>query len=441
MVSGPCRAEVLLSGACGRTVRRGDYVEARVDLVLANELSASRAIDVFEKGFRADRIFTPARVVVVPDHFTPNKDIRTAELTMRVREFVLRHGIGNYFEVGRGGIEHVLLPLEGLVHPLDVVVGGDSHTCTYGALGAFACGVGATDVARVWFDGRCWFRVPPPLRVELRGALGEGVCGKDVILSLIGFIGVDGAVYRSIEFHGGGVGALSIFDRFTIANMCVEAGAKCGVFPVDGEVFGFLEEWTPLGEDRVAGLKERVEEEAGRHPVLVEYELPRGESADVTLDLGRIEPVVAEPFLPSNTVPASALSGVAVDQVVIGCCTNGWLKDLEEAALILDGVREVHPRVRAIVIPGTRRVMLEAARRGILEKFVASGAVVCPPSCGPCLGGHLGVLGPGEVAVATTNRNFVGRMGHKESRVYLASPLTAAAAAVSGKIVDPRSML
>ena len=394
----------------------GQLIKSSVDLVLGNDITAPPAIREFERIGRP--VFDKDKIVLVPDHFTPNKDIKSAEQSKTVREFAKEHQITNYFEVGRMGIEHVLLPEKGLVAPGEVVIGADSHTCTYGALGAFASGVGSTDMAAAMATGETWFKVPSSIKVELHGTLPPWVSGKDVILTLIGMIGVDGARYQSLEFCGDGVRALTIADRLTIANMAIEAGAKNGIFPVDEVTLAFIN-----------GRVTKPYQAESADPEAV-YE------RTVRINLSELQPVVALPHLPENVKPVAELPEIRIDQVIIGSCTNGRIEDLAMAAKVLQG-KEIHPDVRAIVIPGTQAVYLEAMRLGYAEIFVKAGAVVSTPTCGPCLGGHMGILAAGERAVATTNRNFRGRMGHVDSEVYLAGPAVAAASAITGRISGP----
>ncbi|OGO09475.1 MAG: 3-isopropylmalate dehydratase large subunit, partial [Chloroflexi bacterium RBG_13_60_13] len=381
-------AEKILAAHAGKArVTPGELVNVRVDLVLANDITAPIAIKEFRR-IGVDRVFDPQKVVMVPDHFTPNKDILSAEQAKLVREFALEQGL-IYFEVGRMGIEHVLLPEQGLVLPGDVVIGADSHTCTYGALGAFSTGMGSTDIASAMASGEIWMKVPPTIRFVYRGKLPQWVGGKDLILYTIGQIGVDGALYSAMEFSGEAVGTLSMDGRFTMANMAIEAGAKAGIFAVDDKTGEY-----------VRGR--------ARRPYNV-YESDRDAEYEkvVEYDVSRIEPQVACPHTPANTKPVSKVGGVEIDQVVIGSCTNGRLEDLRIAAQVLRG-RQVHPRVRCIVIPGSQSVYLDALREGLIEIFVNSGAAVSTPTCGPCLGGYMGVLAAGERCVSTTNRNFVG---------------------------------
>ncbi|SDF74079.1 3-isopropylmalate dehydratase large subunit [Sporolituus thermophilus] len=414
---GMTMTEKILARHAGQAaVVPGQLIRCRVDLILGNDITAPPAIQEFERIGRP--VFDPSKIALVPDHFAPNKDIKSAQMCKTVREFAAKHGITHYFEVGRMGIEHVLLPEVGLVAPGEVIIGADSHTCTYGALGAFATGVGSTDMAAAMATGETWFKVPPSIRVELRGQLPRWVGGKDVVLTLIGMIGVDGARYQSLEFCGEGVAALTIADRLTIANMAIEAGAKNGIFPVDDATIRYL--------------AARVE----RDYEVVSPDADASYVRTVVINLDDLEPVVALPHLPENVRPAAEVGDIVIDQVVIGSCTNGRLEDLAQAAAILEG-KTVHPRVRAIVIPGSQTVYLEAMQRGYIETFIRAGAVVSTPTCGPCLGGYMGILAAGERAVATTNRNFRGRMGHVDSEVYLAGPAVAAASAVLGRIAAP----
>jgi 3-isopropylmalate/(R)-2-methylmalate dehydratase large subunit len=410
-------AEKVLAAHAGKArVDPGELVNVRVDLVLSNDITAPIAIREFRR-IGVSRVFDPRKVVMVPDHFTPNKDILSAEQAKLVRDFALEQGLV-YFEVGRMGIEHVLLPEQGLVLPGDVVIGADSHTCTYGALGAFSTGMGSTDIASAMASGEIWMKVPSTIRFVYRGALPQWVGGKDLILYTIGDIGVDGALYSAMEFCGEAVGRLSMDGRFTMANMAIEAGAKAGLFAVDDRTVEYV--------------KDRA-----RRPYQV-YQ-PDGDAEYervVEYDVSRMEPQVACPHSPANTRPVSQVGHIEIDQAVIGSCTNGRLEDLRIAARVLRG-RQVHPRVRCIVIPGTQNVYLEALREGLVEIFVTSGAVVSTPTCGPCLGGYMGVLAAGERCVSTTNRNFLGRMGSPQSEVYLSNPAVAAASAVAGRIISP----
>ncbi len=411
-------AEKILAAHCGRDeVRPGEIVMADLDLALANDITAPLAIEEFRRS-GAVKVRDPRRIVFVCDHFTPNKDIRSAEQVRLIRDFSREQGIENFFDVGEMGIEHALLPEKGLVLPGDLVIGADSHTCTYGALGAFATGVGSTDLAGAMLSGRAWFKVPVSMLFNYRGRPGEWTGGKDFILHTIGRIGVSGALYAAMEFAGPAIHALSMDDRFSMANMSIEAGAKTGIFPVDEKV-----------EEYVRGRSGR----RGRS-------FPADEGAEYAarfdFDVSGLEPQVALPSLPSNVRPVGEVKGVRVDQVVIGSCTNGRLEDLRAAARVLQG-RKVARGVRVIIFPATQRIYLEAMREGLLEIFIEAGAAVSTPTCGPCLGGHMGILAEGERAVATTNRNFVGRMGHPRSEVYLAGPYVAAASAVAGEIIHP----
>lgn len=399
-------------------VRPGQLIRCRVDLALANDITGPPAITEFEKIGRP--VFDPGKIALVPDHFTPNKDIKSAQMAKTLRQFAKQHQIAHYFEVGKMGIEHVLLPEAGLVAPGELIIGADSHTCTYGALGAFATGVGSTDLGAAMATGEAWFKVPESIKVILNNQPGRFVSGKDVVLHLIGLIGVEGARYQALEFCGEGVGALSMADRFTIANMAVEAGGKNGIFPVDQTARDYL-------AGRVSRPWQAVTSDAS-----AVY------ARTVAIDLAALEPVVALPHLPENVRPARELGSVAIDQVVIGSCTNGRLEDLAQAAAILKG-RSVG--VRTIIIPGSQAVYLEALQLGYIETFVAAGAVVSTPTCGPCLGGYMGILAAGERAVSTTNRNFRGRMGHVDSEVYLAGPAVAAASAINGRISLPEEVL
>lgn len=396
----------------------GELVMADLDFVLGNDITSPVAIRAFEKLGRK-HVFDRSKIALVPDHFTPNKDIRAACQCAVMRGFAREEGITHFYEVGHGGgIEHVLLPEKGLVTAGDCVIGADSHTCTYGALGAFSTGVGSTDMAYGMATGKAWFKVPSAIRVKLVGEPGPYVGGKDLILHLIGMIGVDGARYQSLEFTGEGVAALSMDDRFTVANMAIEAGAKNGIFPVDGETLAYLRE------------------HHAKEPHILEADPDARYEREIVIDLAALKPTVAFPHLPENTRTIDEIGDIPIDQVVIGSCTNGRISDLRMAARILKG-RVVADSVRALVIPATQKVWLQALSEGLLTLFAQAGCAVSTPTCGPCLGGHMGVLAAGERAVSTTNRNFVGRMGHVESEVYLASPAIAAASAVAGKITSP----
>jgi 3-isopropylmalate/(R)-2-methylmalate dehydratase large subunit len=409
-------AEKILAAHAGKKqVTAGDFINCKVDMVLANDVTAPIAIREFRK--LGVKVFDPKKIVMVPDHFTPNKDINSAEQAKIIREFAREQGI-IYFEVGETGIEHVLLPDKGLVLPGDVVVGADSHTCTYGAVGAFSTGTGSTDIAMAMATGDMWMKVPPSIKFVFHGKLGKWVSGKDLILYTIGQIGVDGALYASMEFTGETIDALSMSGRFTMANMAIEAGAKAGLFKVDEKTLEYL--------------KPR----AKRNYTVYEPDPDANYAQVYEWDASKIEPIVAFPHLPSNVKPVSKAGNIEIDQAVIGSCTNGRLEDLQIAASILKGKR-VNPHVRCIILPGTQEIYLEAMKEGLVETFIKAGAAFSTPTCGPCLGGHMGVLAAGERAVSTTNRNFVGRMGSPKSEVYLANPAVVAASAVAGRIVSP----
>ena len=414
-------AEKILAAHAGLdAVEPGQLINAKVDIALANDVTAPVAIREFEK-IGADKVFDKDRVVLVPDHFTPNKDLKSAELAKIVREFAFRHEITNYFEVGRMGIEHCLLPEQGIVTSGDLVIGADSHTCTYGALGAFATGMGSTDLAAAWATGEAWFKVPPTIKFVYRGQLPPWVGGKDLILYTIGQIGVDGALYKVMEFTGEAIENLSMDGRFTMSNMAIEAGGKAGIVPPDEITRAYLE-----------GRSKR--------PPRFYTSDPDAQYENVyEFDVSKLEPQVAFPHLPENTRPISQVGDVPIHQVVIGSCTNGRIEDLRLAAKVFEG-RKVHPKVRAIVFPGTQQIYLDAIKEGLVQTFVEAGVAVSTPTCGPCLGGHMGILAAGERAVATTNRNFVGRMGHPQSEVYLANPAVAAASAVAGRIAGPEEL-
>ena len=401
------------------SVKAGQLIEADLDLVLGNDITAPVAIKEMNR-FRKEGVFDKDKIALVPDHFVPAKDIKSAENCKCVREFAHRNKITNYFEVGQMGIEHALLPEQGLVAPGDVIIGADSHTCTYGALGAFSTGVGSTDMAAGMATGKAWFKVPSAIQFHLTGKLSPKVSGKDVILHIIGMIGVDGALYQSMEFTGPGVGELSMDDRFTISNMAIEAGGKNGIFPVDEKTLAYEKEH---------GAAEGVIFEADPD---AEYE------KTYEINLSEIKPTVSFPHLPENAKTFDEIPEIRIDQVVIGSCTNGRISDLRSAAAILKG-RHVAEGMRCIVIPATNRIYLEALKEGLIETFIEAGAVVSTPTCGPCLGGYMGILAAGERCVSTTNRNFVGRMGDTTSEIYLASPDTAAASAIAGVIADPSS--
>ena len=402
-------------------VEAGQLIEAELDLVLGNDITSPVAIHEMDK-MKADTVFHKDKIALVMDHFIPNKDIKSAEHCKCVREFACRHEISNYFDVGEMGIEHALLPEKGLTVAGDVIIGADSHTCTYGALGAFSTGVGSTDMAAGMVTGKAWFKVPSAIRFNLTGKPKKWVSGKDVILHIIGMIGVDGALYKSMEFTGDGIKNLSMDDRFTIANMAIEAGGKNGIFPVDDQTEAYMKEHS---------MRSYKVYEADEDAV---YE------AEYTIDLSKLEPTVAFPHLPENTKTMTEISQeIVIDQAVIGSCTNGRIEDLRTAAEILKG-RKVKKGVRCIIIPATQSVYLQAMEEGLLKIFIEAGAVVSTPTCGPCLGGYMGILAAGERCISTTNRNFVGRMGHVESEIYLASPAVAAASAVIGKIAAPEEL-
>ena len=402
-------------------VEAGQLIEAELDLVLGNDITSPVAIHEMDK-MKADTVFHKEKIALVMDHFIPNKDIKSAEHCKCVREFACRHEISNYFDVGEMGIEHALLPEKGLTVAGDVIIGADSHTCTYGALGAFSTGVGSTDMAAGMVTGKAWFKVPSAIRFNLTGEPKKWVSGKDVILHIIGMIGVDGALYKSMEFTGDGIKNLSMDDRFTIANMAIEAGGKNGIFPVDDQTEAYMKEHS---------MRSYKVYEADEDAV---YE------AEYTIDLSKLEPTVAFPHLPENTKTMNEISQeIVIDQAVIGSCTNGRIEDLRTAAEILKG-RKVKKGVRCIIIPATQSVYLQAMEEGLLKIFIEAGAVVSTPTCGPCLGGYMGILAAGERCISTTNRNFVGRMGHVESEIYLASPAVAAASAVMGKIAAPEEL-
>jgi 3-isopropylmalate/(R)-2-methylmalate dehydratase large subunit len=401
-------------------VEAGQLITADLDLVLGNDVTTPVAIKAFE-GAEKKEVFHKDKVALVPDHFTPNKDIKSAEHCKCIREFAYDKEITNYFEIGEMGIEHCLLPEKGLVIAGDVVIGADSHTCTYGALGAFSTGVGSTDMGVGMATGKAWFKVPEAIKFVLKGKPAPWVSGKDVILHIIGMIGVDGALYKSMEYVGDGLEYLSMDDRFTIANMAIEAGAKNGIFPVDEKTKEYMDGRT----DREYRVFEADED--------AEY------SEVYEIDMASLRPTVAFPHLPENTKTIDDVGEVEIDQVVIGSCTNGRMEDLRAAAAVLKG-KKVKKGIRLIVFPGTQQIYLEAMEEGLVRTFIEAGGIVSTPTCGPCLGGHMGILAAGERAVATTNRNFVGRMGHPKSEVYLASPVVAAASAITGKISSPEEV-
>lgn len=412
--------KILAAHAGLESVKAGQLIEAKLDLVLGNDVTTPVAIKEFNK-IGVDKVFDKDKVAIVPDHFTPNKDIKSAEHCKLVREFAHCKDVTNYFEVGQMGIEHCLLPEKGLVVPGDVVIGADSHTCTYGALGAFSTGVGSTDMAVGMARGVAWFKVPSALKFVLKNKPAKWVSGKDIILHIIGMIGVDGALYKSMEFAGDGLQYLTMDDRFTIANMAIEAGGKNGIFPVDDKTIEYVKEhsnkeWTKFEADEDA-----------------EYD------AVYEIDLSKLRPTIAFPHLPENTKTVDEAKGLEMDQVVIGSCTNGRMSDMRIAAQVLKG-KKINPNIRAIILPGTQKVWLQCVEEGLAQIFVEAGCVFSTPTCGPCLGGHMGILAKGERALSTTNRNFIGRMGHPESEVYLASPAVAAASAITGKITDPEEV-
>ena len=409
--------KILAAHAGLSEVKAGQLIEANLDLVLGNDVTTPVAIHEMEK-MNNKEVFDKDKIALVPDHFTPNKDIKSAQHCKCVREFAKDHDITNYFEIGQMGIEHALLPEKGLVVAGDVVIGADSHTCTYGALGAFSTGVGSTDMAAGMATGKDWFKVPSAIKFNLTGKLPQWVSGKDVILHIIGMIGVDGALYKSMEFVGDGIASLTMDDRFAMANMAIEAGAKNGIFPVDEQTIEYMKEHS---------TKEYTVYEADAD---AEY------AEEYTIDLSSLRPTVAFPHLPENTRTIDECGDVYIDQVVIGSCTNGRINDLRIAAKVLEG-RKVADGLRVIIFPATQAIYLQAIEEGLITTFIKAGAVVSTPTCGPCLGGHMGILAEGEKAVATTNRNFVGRMGHITSEIYLASPAVAAASAVLGKIASP----
>ena len=418
---GMIMTQKILAAHCGEaSVKAGQLINARLDIVLGNDITTPVAINEFEKaGF--DSVFDKTRVNIVLDHFVPNKDIKSAQQSKQCREIANKYDILNFYDVGTMGVEHALLPEKGIVTAGDCIIGADSHTCTYGAVGAFSTGVGSTDMAAGMATGMAWFKVPAAIKVELKGALKAPVAGKDVILHLIGQIGVSGALYKSLEFVGEGVKSLSMDDRLCICNMAIEAGAKNGIFPVDETCEAYLK-----GRSQRPWVKYEADADA-------EYE------RTVVIDLDKLEPTVSYPHLPENTHPAKEGKDIKIDQVVIGSCTNGRLEDMEAAYNILKG-KHIAKGVRGIIIPATMAVYKECILRGYTTAFIDAGCIVSTPTCGPCLGGYMGILAEGERCVSTTNRNFVGRMGHVDSEVYLASPATAAASALTGYITDPREV-
>lgn len=412
--------KILAAHAGLDSVTAGQLIEAKLDVVMANDITGPMALPIFRQ--MADKVFDKDKVVLVPDHFTPNKDIKSAENSKSIREFAKNQGLSWYFEQGKSGVEHAILPEAGVVAAGECIIGADSHTCTYGALGAFSTGVGTTDIATGMAMGELWFKVPSAIKFVLTGKPGKYVSGKDIIIHIIGKIGVDGALYKSMEFTGDGIKNLSMADRFTMANMAIEAGAKNGIFPVDEKTEEYLKEHTK---------KEYKVYEADED---AEYE------SVVEIDLSEVRPTVAFPHLPGNAKTIDeieAMEPIKIDQVVIGSCTNGRMEDMRKAAAILQG-HTVHPDVRVMVVPATQKIYKQCIREGLLEIFVDAGCAVNTPSCGPCMGGHMGVMAKGEKCVSTTNRNFVGRMGDTQALIYLASPEVAAASAIAGYIADPR---
>jgi len=408
--------KILATHADKKSVSPGEFLNVRVDLILANDITAPIAIREFKR-LGVKKVFDPKKVVMVPDHFVPNKDIASAEQAKLMREFAREQEI-IYFEVGEAGIEHVLLPEQGLVLPGEVVIGADSHTCTYGALGAFATGMGSTDIAAAMTTGDVWMKVPPTIKLVYHGSPSEWVSGKDLILYTIGQIGVDGALYSAMEFTGGAIDYLSMDSRFTMANMAIEAGAKAGIFGVDNKTQLY------------------VKSRAQRPYLVYEPDNDAEYARVIEYDVSNMEPQVALPHSPAKTKPVSQVENIEINQAVIGSCTNGRLEDLQVAARVLKG-RKIHSGVRCIIIPGSQQVYLDALAEGFIEIFITAGAIVSPPTCGPCLGGHMGVLGDGERCISTTNRNFMGRMGSPKSEVYLSNPAVAAASAIMGKIASP----
>ena len=408
--------KILAAHAGLENVTSGQLISAKLDIVLGNDITTPVAVNEFKKvGF--DSVFDKDKVAIVLDHFVPNKDIKAAEQAKTCRAFANEHSVSHFYDVGKMGIEHALLPEQGVVTAGDCIIGADSHTCTYGALGAFSTGVGSTDMAAGIATGTAWFKVPTAIKFNLTGKLPSNCSGKDVILTIIGMIGVDGALYKSMEFTGDGVHSLSIDDRLCICNMAIEAGAKNGIFPVDEVTMNYLN-----------GRSKRT-------PVVYEADSDAEYEKVIDIDLSKIVPTVACPHLPENTHPASELHDIKIDQVVIGSCTNGRMEDMEAAYEILNG-KQIADGIRCIIIPGTMQILRDCVERGYYTAFIDAGAIVSTPTCGPCLGGYMGILAAGEKCVATTNRNFVGRMGHVESEVYLASPHTAAASAITGYITE-----
>ena len=412
--------KILAAHAGLESVNAGQLIMAKLDIVLGNDITTPVAVNEFKKaGF--DQVFDKDKIAIVLDHFVPNKDIKAAEQSKQCREFSCQHCVSHFYDVGKMGIEHALLPEQGVVTAGDCIIGADSHTCTYGALGAFSTGVGSTDMAAGMATGKAWFKVPSAIKFDLKGKLKHQCSGKDVILTIIGMIGVDGALYKSMEFMGEGVASLSMDDRLCICNMAIEAGAKNGIFPVDDVTVAYME-----------GRCERT-------PVVYEADADAVYEQVIEIDLSAIEPTVACPHLPENTKPAADLGDIKIDQVVIGSCTNGRMEDMEAAYNTLKG-KKIADGVRCIIIPGTMQILRDCVEKGYVTAFIDAGAIVSTPTCGPCLGGYMGILAAGERCIATTNRNFVGRMGHVDSEVYLASPATAAASALTGYITAPKEV-
>ena len=411
--------KILAAHAGLDTVEAGQLIEAKLDIVMANDITGPMALPIIRQ--MSDKVFDKDKVVFVPDHFTPNKDIKSAENSKAIREYAKEQGLKWYFEQGKSGVEHAILPEAGVVTAGECIIGADSHTCTYGALGAFSTGMGTTDVATGMATGEIWFKVPSAIKFVLTGKPGKYVSGKDIIIHIIGKIGVDGALYKSMEFTGDGIGNLSMDDRFSIANMAIEAGAKNGIFPVDDKTVAYMEEHS---------TKKYTVYEADEDAVYDE---------EYVIDLSTLEPTVAFPHLPENTKTVKEAGDVKIDQVVTGSCTNGRMEDMRKAAAILKG-HTVHPDVRVMVVPATQKIYKQCIKEGLLDIFVDAGCAVNTPSCGPCMGGHMGVMAAGEKCVSTTNRNFVGRMGHVDSLIYLASPEVAAASAIKGYIANPEKI-
>ena len=430
---GMTMSQKILANAAGlEQVKAGDLIMANLDMVLANDITGPVSIQEMEK-FTKQGVFNKDKVALVPDHFSPNKDIKSAQNCKCMRDFAYANDITHFYEVGQMGIEHALLPEKGIVTAGDTVIGADSHTCTYGAIGAFSTGVGSTDAAVGMAYGKAWFKVPSAIKFELTGKPAPWISGKDIILHIIGMIGVDGALYRSMEFTGNGIAHLSMDDRFTIANMAIEAGGKNGIFPVDEKAVEYI-------ESHMSEAKKAEYEKTGVKPYKI-FEADEDAEYDETyvIDLSTLKPTIAFPHLPENTHTIDEIDDIVIDQVVIGSCTNGRLEDLEIAAKVLKG-RKVNPKLRVIIIPATQQIYMDAIAAGYIQTFIEAGAIVSTPTCGPCLGGYMGVLAEHERCVSTTNRNFVGRMGHVTSEIYLASPAVAAASAVTGKISSPAEL-